>query len=155
MPHGIPALPASVLRNVKPTVQRTGGRALGTDDSITTCDCCGRANLKFTVTIQLDDGEQVHYGQVCAARNTGKTPKVIRAEIATETKRIRDAAAAEFKASPEHLAYEAKLAKRNRDRAGLIGRAAFDFVASESIAADAARVRIAAKFGLQSSQVYA
>lgn len=130
-------------------------KALGTDDSITTCDCCGRANLKFTVTIQLDDGELVHYGQVCAARNTGKMQKLIRAEIATEVKRIRVAAAAELKASPEQIAFEAKLAQRNRERAGLIGRAAFDFVLAESLAADCARARIAAKHGLKPFEVHA
>ena len=47
-------------------------QALGTDDSVTTCDCCGKSNLKLTVIIELDDGDVVHYGTTCAARNTGR-----------------------------------------------------------------------------------
>lgn len=43
-------------------------RILGTDDSVNSCDCCGRTGLKFTVTIELESGEIVHYGQVCATR---------------------------------------------------------------------------------------
>jgi len=58
------------------------------DDSITTCECCGRANLKATVLMQSDLGELVHFGRTCAARNTGKTSKQITKEVRAE----RDAA---------------------------------------------------------------
>jgi hypothetical protein len=62
--------------------------ALCLDDSVTTCDCCGRTDLKATVLMQSDLGELVHFGQVCAARNSGKTRKEVTAEIRAE----RDAA---------------------------------------------------------------
>ncbi len=62
--------------------------ALFLDDSVNTCDCCGRTELKATVAMLLDSGSLVHYGQVCAARNTGKTRKQVTAEIRAE----RDAA---------------------------------------------------------------
>lgn len=62
--------------------------ALCLDDSVTTCDCCGRTDLKATVLMQSDLGELVHFGQVCAARNSGKTRKQITTEIRAE----RDAA---------------------------------------------------------------
>lgn len=133
-------------------------KALGTDDSITTCDCCGRANLKFTVAIELDDGEVVHYGQVCAARNTGKTQKVIRAEIATEAKRVREAAAAEYLSSAEHRAYVLRLTERNRlswDDPRRMGKAGFEFVRDASDAADLVRANIAAKHGLKPFEVHA
>lgn len=41
---------------------------LGTTDEVTTCDCCGRANLKSTVAISIDGGEAVYFGITCAAR---------------------------------------------------------------------------------------
>lgn len=63
-------------------------KALFLDDSITTCDCCGRSNLKATVVMQLDCGGIAHFGQVCAARNSGKTSKQITNQIRAE----RDAA---------------------------------------------------------------
>ena len=62
--------------------------ALCLDDSVTTCDCCGRSDLKATVLMQSDLGELVHFGQVCAARNSSKTRKEVTAEIRAE----RDAA---------------------------------------------------------------
>jgi hypothetical protein len=58
------------------------------DDSTTTCECCGRANLKATVLMQSDIGELVHFGRTCAARNTGKTSQQITKEVRAE----RDAA---------------------------------------------------------------
>jgi hypothetical protein len=47
--------------------------AICLDDSVTTCECCGRTNLKATVLMQSDLGELVHFGRTCAARNSGKT----------------------------------------------------------------------------------
>jgi hypothetical protein len=65
-----------------------GYTAICTDDSITTCDCCGRTNLKATVLMQSDLGQLVHFGRTCAARNTGKSSQQITKEIRAE----RDAA---------------------------------------------------------------
>jgi hypothetical protein len=65
-----------------------GYTAICTDDSITTCDCCGRTNLKATVLMESDLGELVHFGRTCAARNTGKSSQQITKEIRVE----RDAA---------------------------------------------------------------
>jgi hypothetical protein len=62
--------------------------ALCLDDSVTTCDCCGRTDLKATVLMQSNLGELVHFGQVCAARNSGKTRQQVTKEIRAE----RDAA---------------------------------------------------------------
>lgn len=58
--------------------------AICTDDSITTCECCGRTNLKATVLMQSDLGELVHFGRICAARNSGKTSQQITKEIRVE-----------------------------------------------------------------------
>lgn len=53
-------------------------RVLGTTDDVTTCDCCGRADLKATVALSIDDGEPVYFGVVCAARATKRDAKFIR-----------------------------------------------------------------------------
>lgn len=42
-------------------------KLLGINDDVTTCECCGKANLKCTVVLGTDAGE-VHYGRDCAAR---------------------------------------------------------------------------------------
>jgi hypothetical protein len=59
-------------------------KALYLDDSITTCDCCGRSELKATVAMQLDCGGILHYGRTCAARNSGKTGQQVTKEIRAE-----------------------------------------------------------------------
>jgi len=42
-------------------------RILGVNDDITTCECCGKTNLKCTVV--LTDGEhELAYGRDCAAK---------------------------------------------------------------------------------------
>lgn len=42
---------------------------LGTSDEVTTCDCCGKSDLKKTVAISDDErGETLYFGTTCAAR---------------------------------------------------------------------------------------
>lgn len=42
---------------------------LGTSDEVTTCDCCGKSDLKRTVAIMDDErGESLYFGTTCAAR---------------------------------------------------------------------------------------
>lgn len=62
-------------------------QALYLDDSVTTCDCCGRTELQATVAMQLDCGGILHYGRICAARNSGKSQKQIKIEIFAEQAR--------------------------------------------------------------------
>ena len=83
--------------------------ALFLDDSITTCDCCGRTNLKATVAMLLDCGTLTHFGQVCAARNTNKTARQVKTEIKAE----RDASFG--RATNELLAIRRKGTKITRD----------------------------------------
>lgn len=59
---------------------------LGTCDDVTTCDCCGKKNLKRTVSLSIDDSEAVYYGVTCAARALKLDMKVVR----SETKRADD-----------------------------------------------------------------
>jgi len=125
-------------------------RALGTDDSINTCDCCGRANLKFTVIIELDDGEIAHYGQVCASRNTGKSSSVIASEIKNEAERNLNLAKSELHCTTEWLALQAKI---NQRPLSLIGKAAKEFIANELEAEREVRCKIATKYGLEPFQI--
>lgn len=126
-------------------------KALGTDDSITTCDCCGKVNLKFTVAMELDDGQIVHYGQVCAGRNTGKTRPQINAEISAHKQAQRTAARAEFSSHPAYTAERAKFAERSAlpfNDSRRIGMRAAEFVREASKAADMVCAEIAARHGL-------
>lgn len=43
-------------------------KILGINDDVTTCECCGKSNLKKTVVLELDGGGEVHYGTDCASR---------------------------------------------------------------------------------------
>lgn len=42
-------------------------KLLGINDDVTTCECCGKSNLKCTVVLTNGEGE-VAYGRDCAAR---------------------------------------------------------------------------------------
>lgn len=67
--------------------------AIGTTDENTTCDCCGKVNLKITVVLRDDEGDFHYFGSSCAARATGwKTAYLNRQVIAADNK--REAAAA-------------------------------------------------------------
>lgn len=39
---------------------------LGITDEITTCDCCGKKNLKCTIALETEGGDIVYYGRDCA-----------------------------------------------------------------------------------------
>lgn len=134
-------------------------RALGTDDSITTCDCCGKANLKHTVTIELDDGEIVHYGSVCATRNTGKASKVLNGEIRAHAAAQRQAAAAEYRQHPAYLAERARFAARDalarETGVRMVGTVAMEFVREATEAAEVASVVIAQRYGVSVWEVRA
>lgn len=78
-------------------------KVLGWTDEVTVCDCCGKSDLSGTFGVELDDGVVVHYGSVCAKRNTGiKNP----AKAAKDYENERaEAARREYLSSPEYRAY--------------------------------------------------
>lgn len=123
-------------------------KALGTDDSVTTCDCCGKSNLKFTVIIERDGGDIVHYGQVCARRNTGKSQRTITGEINAHKAAKITAAKDEWSNHPANLAERARFAERP---CNLIGLAAAEFVRAATDAADAVRRDLSGKHGVSFS----
>ena len=127
-------------------------KALGKEEAVTTCDCCGKANLQFTIAMELDDGQIVYYGQVCACRNTGKTRPQINGEIKAHAAAQLAAAQAEFRAHPAHIAERARFAERDefarRTGTRMVGKIAMEFVREATDAADAARAVIAARFNV-------
>lgn len=62
-------------------------KVIGISDEVTTCECCGRTNLKRTVVISDGDGE-VYYGTECAAR----AMNLSKAKVESELSMLRRAA---------------------------------------------------------------
>lgn len=133
-------------------------KAIATDDSVTTCDCCGRTNLMFTVVVKLDGGEIVHYGQFCAGRNTGKDRSAITSEIKAHQQAQRSAAQSEYRQHPAYLAELARFAERDAlpwDDPRRRGVRAAEFVREARQSADAVCSEIAARFQLSAWEVRA
>lgn len=130
---------------------------LGFNDGVHTCDCCGKSDLKGTFGIEMiETGEVLHYGSVCVTRNTGYAKKEINAMAqAYEAERVATAKA-EYRATPEHAASEAKfrealeIQRNDRDFRGAQFKA---FVIVESNAADAVRKVIAEKHNVGFYQI--
>lgn len=78
----------------------------GTTNDVTTCDCCGRTDLKGTIIIVgldaggLETGDLRHYGSTCAAKALGLTHKAVKG-AAQSFKAQRDAARARAMESSE------------------------------------------------------
>jgi hypothetical protein len=63
----------------------------GTTDENTTCDCCGKSNLKMTVVLRDEDGEFHFFGRSCAARATGWKSAYLSREILSADSRANAA----------------------------------------------------------------
>lgn len=120
-------------------------KILGYDDSVTSCECCGKSNLKSTVIVDVD-GEIMHYGSTCATRHTGVSSGGIKKAINDLLQAKKQAAHAEYYASSEEIAFQnkAKIAYGMR----LIGRAFKEFCSAELLAMDSKKAEIAQKHGL-------
>ena len=70
-------------------------KVLGTTDEVTTCELCGRSDLKKTVILQDSDGEIVHYGADCAARAAGWTEAEVTKAVRLANREALEAADAE------------------------------------------------------------
>jgi hypothetical protein len=57
---------------------------LGVTDETTTCDCCGKGELKSVIGLELASGAVVRYGTTCAAKALGlrRSPKTFAAVVA-------------------------------------------------------------------------
>lgn len=82
---------------------------LGTTDERTTCECCGKSDLKHTVAIRdLDSGEDRFFGTSCAARAL----KVQVAEVRKGTAAADKAARVAKQAAAREAAIAARAAAR-------------------------------------------
>lgn len=84
---------------------------LGSTDEITTCDCCGKPNLKATFAVEINaTGEILHYGSTCVTRNTGiKNPTKAANDYRLG---LRKAASLKLRQSDEFRAYESQVSLR-------------------------------------------
>lgn len=128
-------------------------RVLGFEEAITTCDCCGKTNLKGTVAVERADGDILHYGSVCVTRHTNKTAKVVRKEARDATAARREAAQREVIQHPTYAAYQARMAEARE--AGLSGVAFMNHCQIEREAQHAAQEAIAARAGFKFYDIYA
>lgn len=62
------------------TINANTWRAAGFTDDVTECGICGKAELKGTVRMVTEDGDEVYAGVICAARATGRRTTQIRDE---------------------------------------------------------------------------
>lgn len=87
---------------------------LGTTDDITTCDCCGRRNLKSTVALSIDGADALYYGVTCASRALSRPAKEIRSEARAADRARRDAeyATARAEADAEDRRWQSFLDER-------------------------------------------
>lgn len=72
--------------------------AKGTTDDVTTCELCGRTDLKHTVLMVVVDvdgnpvGDPSHFGSHCAATMSGRPVGELEAEAAAADREAREAA---------------------------------------------------------------
>jgi len=83
-------------------------KILGTDDSINSCDCCGKSGLKHTVVVEIN-GEEFHYGSTCATKHTGLRYNQINKAIQDERDHRKESARKEFYSSNEYIQHQLKL----------------------------------------------
>lgn len=50
-------------------------------DETSTCECCGKMNLKKVIVMQKEDGSIVRYGTDCAAKAQGKKSAAVKADV--------------------------------------------------------------------------
>jgi hypothetical protein len=122
-------------------------KILGTDDSVNSCDCCGKSGLKHTVIVEVN-GEILHYGSTCATRHTGLKSGQIKKQIENIAESIKHKAKEEFESSDEYLLHRSWLAQLNRDKVPP-GKEFYAAQLPSSILADAKKQEIAKKYSLE------
>jgi len=61
-------------------------RIVGITDEVSTCDCCGKNDLKRAVALEGEEGEVVFFGTTCTAIALGRDAK----EVRKESKKAQD-----------------------------------------------------------------
>lgn len=63
-------------------------RIRGVSDECTTCEVCGREELKRTVLLETEDGDQLWAGTSCAGKKVGASAATIRSAANSYLKRL-------------------------------------------------------------------
>lgn len=122
-------------------------KILGTDDSVNSCDCCGKSGLKHTVVVEIN-GEEFHYGSTCATKHTGMKSSQIKSAIESRIEEIKKSASMEFSSSIENITHQAKL--NELTKSGVRPGKEFMKLQEESATiANSKKKEIAAKFNLE------
>lgn len=127
-------------------------KILGTDDSVNSCECCGKTGLKYTIVVEVD-GVVMHYGSTCATRHTGMKSGQIKKAIEDKKQATIDAAKKEFHATIEYLNHVVKLAQLHRENI----RPGKEFHAAQKEVADIAdkkKKEICLKYSLEMSEFH-
>lgn len=128
-------------------------KAISICDHINTCDCCGKTKLKCTVEMMDEMGEVYYYGTTCAARNSGKLPKDIKAEIEKNLADRIDAAKKEYHSSLELIACNAKIDEANKNKIS-VGKEFMEYCKNENEAESNKKREIAKKYNIAPYQFY-
>ena len=80
-------------------------------DSVNTCDCCGRTDLKGTYLVS-NESDEFYYGSTCVKRNLGLSQSDLTNQVNTDKKIRQENARIEYCNSEIHITYEAA---RNQD----------------------------------------
>lgn len=112
---------------------------LGIEDSVNTCDCCGKTGLKFTFAVEVD-GDVLHYGSVCVKKWTGMTAAQANKAIATREAEEKARKEKLLSQTAEAINYQAKWLEAMN--IGLIGKAFKEYCSAEYAALQLMRAKI-------------
>lgn len=95
-------------------------RVRGWSEDVTTCQCCGREDLKGTVVLEhVETGEILYYGCVCAGRALGwsaaEARKRLEREAKDQRKQLHEQASLELLAHPLYQQARALCAKAHAE----------------------------------------
>lgn len=91
----------------------------GISDEVTTCECCGRPNLKKTIVL-VDDGCVSYFGNECAARAMGRRKTAVD-KMAAKAQAEVDKKEETRKFYAEFLADDARLHAAFNSTIGFVG----------------------------------
>ena len=128
------------------TATTTTPRVLGFNDEVTTCDVCGKAELKGTYAVDID-GEIVRMGSTCYGLRFHLSASRARTELAKAVAAIlaakRQSVVREVRATAEYAAVKAAYAAAQ----GLVGTAHRDAVSASEAAVRAVTMEISGRLG--------
>jgi len=86
-------------------------KAITFTDSVNTCDCCGRTELKGTYLVLDSENNEYYYGSTCVKRNLSISQSELTNQINLDKKQRQYNANKEYKNSEIHVNYTEALKK--------------------------------------------